>query len=135
MGEIAARRPDIEPLGRRGAYLFLKNEKVKAYLQHPDGGTAYALSYKPQKFIEGFSSENKPQIFFIGHYHKVEQGFTRNVHYFQAQTPYMRAKGVPADLGGWIIEYDLEADGWSLESVSTKFIPVYRPIEDDWKRY
>ena len=74
------------------------DKSVKTYLQHPDGGLAYAISYKAQKFIEGFASEHKPQVFLIGHYHMTGQFFIRNVHAylggcFQSQTPYLRAKG------------------------------------------
>lgn len=138
--EIQRRRPDIEYIGRRGAYLNLADKAVKTYIQHPDGGVAYALSYKAQKFIEGFASENKPQVFLIGHYHVMGQFFIRNVHTymggcFQSQTPYLRAKGLMPQVGGWIIEFDIAQDGWSLEMVNSKLVPYYKPIKDDYKNY
>jgi predicted phosphodiesterase len=138
--EVAAQRDDIEYLGRDGAYVMLGGDVGKCYLQHPDGGGAYALSYKAQKFIEGFSSENKPQVFLIGHYHCAGQFFIRNIHCFlagcfQAQTPYERRKGLYPALGGWIVEYELGPDGWSLRTVNARFMPFYKPLEDDWKRW
>jgi len=77
-------------------------------LSHPGGGTAYALSYKPQKYAESLSGGEKPHIVGIGHYHKVEQLFYRNIHIFQVgcwegQTPFMRRKNLAAMLGGWIL--------------------------------
>lgn len=138
--KVAARRPDIEYIGRRGAYINLVDKKVRTYIQHPDGGVAYAISYKPQKFIEGFASENKPQIFLMGHYHTMGQFFIRNVHTFmggcfQSQTPYLRAKGLMPQIGGWIIEFSLATDGWSLEEINARLIPYYKMIKDDYKNY
>ncbi len=138
--KVSSRRPDIEYIGRRGAYLTLVDKSVKTYIQHPDGGIAYALSYKAQKFIEGFASENKPQVFLMGHYHVMGQFFIRNVHTFmggcfQSQTPYLRAKGLMPQVGGWIIEFDLASDGWSLEEINVRLIPYYKSIKDDYKNY
>lgn len=135
--EICDKREDMEYVGRRGAYINLKDGKVKTYLFHPDGGTAYALSYKVQKYIEGFSSENKPQLLLVGHYHKMEQLFLRNIHAFQAgcfeaQTPYMRAKGIPAALGYWLIEWDLDADGIGIGRINAEFVPKYLALKDDY---
>ena len=77
-------------------------------LYHPGGGTAYAISYHSQKYVESLSGGEKPHILGIGHYHKVEQLFYRNIHVFQvgtfeAQTPFMRRKRLAAMLGGWIL--------------------------------
>lgn len=138
--EIEQRRPDIKYIGRRGAYVNLVDKAVKTYIQHPDGGVAYALSYKAQKFIEGFASENKPQVFLIGHYHVMGQFFIRNIHTymggcFQSQTPYLRAKGLMPAVGGWIIEFDVASDGWSLETTNSTVVPYYKAIKDDYKNY
>jgi len=77
-------------------------------LFHPGGGTAYALSYHPQKWAESLSGGEKPHIALIGHYHKTEYLFYRNIHIyqggtFQMQTPYMRRKKLSAHLGGWVV--------------------------------
>jgi len=138
--DLQLKRPDIKYMGRRGAYLNLAPKSVKAYMHHPSGGVAYALSYKAQKFIEGFSSEHKPQIFFIGHYHSMGQFFIRNVHTFlcgcfQSQTPYLKAKGLMPQIGGWIVDFDIASDGWSLEVVNSTIVPYYKPIKEDYKNY
>jgi hypothetical protein len=54
---------------------------------------------------------------------------------YQSQTPYLRRKGKEPQLGGWIVDFDIGGDGWSLDEVGTRFIPVYRSIKDDWKNY
>ncbi len=77
-------------------------------LIHPSGGTAYALSYKPQKWAESLSGGKKPDIAGIGHFHKIEQLFYRNIHIFQtgtfeSQTPFMARKGLAAMVGAWIL--------------------------------
>ena len=138
--EIQEKRPDIRYMGRRGGYMNLAPKSVKAYLHHPGGGMAYALSYKAQKFIEGFSSEHKPQVFFIGHYHTMGQFFIRNVHTFlcgcfQSQTPYLKAKGLMPQVGGWIVDFEIGEDGWSLETINTTIIPYYKLIKEDYKNY
>ena len=52
---------------------------VKIVLDHPGGGSANALSYKPQKRIEILESGTKPKILLIGHYHKSYSFVYRNV--------------------------------------------------------
>jgi UDP-2,3-diacylglucosamine pyrophosphatase LpxH len=79
-------------------------------LLHPDGGTAYALSYKPQKIAEALEGGTKPDMLAIGHFHKAElMPMYRNictvqVGCFQRQTPFMARKGSQAHVGGWIVE-------------------------------
>jgi len=77
-------------------------------LMHPGKGTAYALSYQPQKWAESISGGDKPSIAALGHYHKIEQLFYRNIHIFQTgtfeeQTPFMQRRNIAAMLGGWIL--------------------------------
>ena len=75
---------------------------------HPGGGSAYALSYRPQKIIESLEGGEKPGCILLGHYHKLEAGTARNVWYIQTgcaqdQTPFMRKKSVEAHVGGAIV--------------------------------
>jgi len=86
----------------------MSKDKAILRLWHPGGGTAYAISYHPQKWAESLSGGEKPHICGIGHYHKAEQLFYRNIHIFQTgtfeeQTPFMRRKKLAAMLGGWIL--------------------------------
>jgi len=86
--------------------------KFRVQLLHPGGGTAYAISYRPQKLIESLAGGTKPDLLVIGHYHKLEfMPAYRNVAVLQAgcfedQTPYMAREGIQAHVGGWFIDVD-----------------------------
>jgi hypothetical protein len=79
-------------------------------LLHPGGGSAYALSYRPQKIVEQIEGGSKPDVLLIGNFHKAEMiPSYRNVcaiqvGCFQRQTPFMLTKGLSAHMGGWIID-------------------------------
>lgn len=99
-------RPDIIPVGRTTARIKGK-DGGEIELTHPSGGVAYAKSYKAQKQIE--QMQDRPDLLVRGHCHiagfwpyldtyVIEAGTT------QAQTPYLKAKGLYPDMGGWIVE-------------------------------
>jgi len=106
----------------------LPTTDVRIALVHPDGGTAYALSYKSQKIIESWEGGQKPHILGIGHFHKAEyMPRYRNVKAlqagcFQEQTPFMKRKGLAAHVGGWIIEI---AIGELVNQIKTEFVEFY----------
>lgn len=126
---IAERRDDIEYLGKDVADIKLaKNVIMRLY--HPDGGTAYALSYKVQKYVSSLSGGEKPNILIVGHYHKAEMiPQYRNVCIIQAgttmsQSDFMKRKALAAHIGGWIL--DIRVDRKQLISEFTaKFISFY----------
>lgn len=133
---IAHLRDDMDYLGRDCAVVNL-TKKCTLELRHPWDGTAYALSYKPQKMIEAMESDSKPNILAIGHYHKAEYLFYRNVHTiqtgcFEGQTPFTRGKGISVNIGGWIITIKVAKDG-SIKSITPQFIPYYKSISNDYK--
>nr|DAM96983.1 MAG TPA: metallophosphatase domain protein [Caudoviricetes sp.] len=135
---IANQRPDMKYLGRDCAIVKL-TPNCTLELRHPWDGTAYALSYKPQKMIEAMESDSKPNILAIGHYHKAEYLFYRNVHTFQtgcfqSQTPFTRGKGISVHIGGWIITVQVGTDG-TIRSITPTFIPYYNSIKDDYKNF
>lgn len=135
---ITEKRPDMKYLGRDCALIFL-TPNCKLELRHPWDGTAYALSYKPQKMIEAMESDSKPNILAIGHYHKAEYLFYRNVHClqtgcFQGQTPYTRGKGISVHIGGWIVTIHVDKNG-TITRFGSEFIPYYSSIKDDYKQY
>lgn len=135
---ISEKRPDMKYLGRDCALIFL-TPNCKLELRHPWDGTAYALSYKPQKMIEAMESDSKPNILAIGHYHKAEYLFYRNVHClqtgcFQGQTPYTRGKGISVHMGGWIVTIHVDKNG-TITRFGSEFIPYYSSIKDDYKQY
>ena len=135
---IAKARDDMNYLGRDCAVIHL-TPKCTLELRHPWDGTAYALSYKLQKMIEAMESDSKPNILAVGHYHKAEYMFYRNVHAlqtgcFQGQTPFTRGKGISVHLGGWIVTIRVDEDG-TIQSFAPEFIPYYASYKDDWKSY
>lgn len=135
---IANLRPDMKYLGRDCAVINL-TPKCTLELRHPWDGTAYALSYKLQKMIEAMESDSKPSILAVGHYHKAEYLFYRNVHAlqtgcFQGQTPFTRGKGISVHLGGWIVTIRVDENG-HIQGFAPEFIPYYKSIKDDYKNY
>lgn len=135
---IANNRPDMHYLGRDCAIVNL-TPKCTLELRHPWDGTAYAISYKPQKMIEAMESDSKPNILAIGHYHKAEYILYRNVHCFQTgcfqgQTPFTRGKGISVHLGGWIVTVFVDGEG-TVRWITPRFVPFYSSIKDDYKKY
>ncbi len=140
--QIAIRRKDMEYLGQMGAYVEIavpggSSPGPRMYLIHPDGGLSYARSYKPQKIVEGFASENKPNITSIGHYHVSGYFDIRNVHVFlsgcfEAQTGYLKRKTLMPDIGAWILDLEITDDN-SIVSIVQKYVKYFTPIPKDYK--
>lgn len=107
---------------------------VRAILDHPGDGSAYALSLKPQKRIEEFESGHKPRVMYLGHYHNYQQGEYRNVKFVQvpalcAKTQFQIKRGISNYLGGVFIEQ------WSDEKGNIQYFKceprLYGP-DDMW---
>ena len=135
---ISNERTDMKYLGRDCAVVHL-TPNCTLELRHPWDGTAYAISYKPQKMIEAMESDSKPNILGIGHYHKAEYIFYRNVHCFQTgcfqgQTPFTRGKGISVHLGGWILTVYVDENGY-IQRIVPEFIPFYVSSKDDYKKF
>jgi UDP-2,3-diacylglucosamine pyrophosphatase LpxH len=135
---IANARPDMKYLGRDCAVIHI-TPNCTLELRHPWDGTAYALSYKIQKMIEAMESDSKPNILAVGHYHKAEYLFYRNVHAlqtgcFQGQTPFTRGKGISVHLGGWIVEVEVNEKG-TIKAFKSQFVPYYKSLNDDYKTW
>jgi len=128
--ELARRSKHYKFIGYDEQDLILENG-LKIRLRHPGSGTAYALSYKGQKYIEAISGGKKPHMVFTGHHHKSVYIFYRNVHYFEAaclcdQTPFMRKIGTPAHVGYWLIDVNMyRAKSKGVERVTATFVPFY----------
>jgi len=134
MIELEARakgRKDLRYLGYQEADIKLESKVGTAWLKlmHGGGGTAYALSYTPQKIIESFQEGEKPHILLLGHYHKAMAMYERGVHCVQLgctqdQTRFMRKKKLKAHLGGYIIDF-MQAEDGSINRFKTEFIPFF----------
>lgn len=124
-----AGRDDWHDMGFMEAFIPIVHggtgKRCQLCLMHPGGGSAYALSYAPQKIVEGFDGGDKPALLLLGHYHKSGYNLIRNVHTgqtgtFQDQTPFMRQRKLAAHVGGtfWRVELDAET-GAAIECAYT----------------
>lgn len=125
-------RNDLVYMGYMEADFELKAPKGKAVIKviHAGGGSAYAFSYASQKLVESFQGGEKPAVCIIGHYHKQEYCFPRNVHCLQAgttqdQTNFMRKRKLAAHVGFCIVT--LQQD---IKGSITKFCPEFYPFWD-----
>lgn len=121
---------------QRGSIGHVKFGNLLVQVNHPHMGSAYALSYRPQKWIEQLSSENKPHLVLMGNFHKVLQMEYRNVFAlllpsFQAQSGWMASKGIASYIGSAIIEVGTETHGMA-PSVNVEWLLERVPRENDW---
>jgi hypothetical protein len=133
--QIAEKRKDMKYIGMSAAVIEL-TPNCTLELRHPLDGTAYAISYKIQKMIDAMQGGEKPSILAVGHYHKSEYLFYRNIHAiqtgcFQAQTPWMKGKQIAAMVGGWIIEAHVDDEG-HINRFKQEFIPFYKMVKEDY---
>ncbi len=130
--QICSQRDDLVYKGEIGAHTFrIKNLTFETL--HPTGGIPYAKSYRIQKLIEAALGDViaqvrrtkdvsiLPQFMFVGHLHIANytphigvDGFM--VPCMQAQTPYLRAKGLQPELGIYIIDIRCD-DEWNVNRI------------------
>lgn len=104
-------RDDWHNLGFIEAHIRLVNANTGKSsiltVMHPGGGSAYAISYQPQKLVESLEGGEKPAVLMLGHYHKLSANNIRNVWVVQTgctqdQTTFMKKKRIDAHVGGLI---------------------------------
>lgn len=127
----AAGREDLVHLGYMERDLEFKQEGGSARIRviHAGGGSAYATSYTSQKYAESLQGGEKPQIVLVGHFHKWNWDYPREVHAIQPgctqdQTPFMRKRRLQAHVGGamlWVEQNEIGV----FTSVMTRWIPFY----------
>jgi len=126
-GELVGQaRKDMIYLGQYSAEFFLNDIRIR--LHHGEGGGAYALSYKGQRFAEQIPSGQKPRVLLLGHWHTSFYFWYRNMHIlnagcFESQTLYLLRKGLNPAIGGWIIELRLGAKKNDVIACQTSWIP------------
>jgi len=131
---IADKRKDMIYLGKEEADVSFSfgPHKIIVRLSHPGKGTAYAISYNSQKYIESLSGGKKPHIVLTGHFHKSEfLPNYRNVALIQTgclqeQTPFMRRQNIAAMMGFWVIEFGANEGGLSM--LKGQFFPFYEGV-------
>lgn len=131
--QIAASRPDIEYLGQDAAYLNIGN--LRAYVVHPDGGGAYAKSYKGQKFSESLPQDKDVRLLLLGHYHNYVSFMQRETAVFQlpcfqSQYSWLARKGLHPDVGGIILDLWLD-DAGGIRRMSHEVVR-FPALTDDW---
>jgi hypothetical protein len=126
-----AGRTDLKYIGYLEADVLLEAEKGETWIRvmHPGGGSAYALSYAPQKTIESLQGGEKPAICIFGHWHKCDFCYIRNVYCISAmctqdQTPFMRKKKLEAHVGGWSCKL-VQAPDAHVSSLELECHPFY----------
>ena len=124
-------RHDLKYLGYGEADVKLIFGSGSAVMRvvHPGGGSAYAISYTDQKRVESYQGGEKPQVELVGHYHKFNHGFPREVHTIQGgttsdQTMFMRKKRLQAHVGYSIIKIK-QADNGAVTRVSVEWFPFF----------
>lgn len=100
-------RKDMVYLGQDTAEIKING--VKIVMDHPGGGSATALSYKPQKRIETLESGSKPKILLIGHYHKSYSFVYRNVRGIEVpalcdKTQFQQKQGLQNYVGAYFLD-------------------------------
>ena len=100
---------DVKLVGPNGASSMMR-------ILHPGGGSAYALSYRPQKIIESLQGGEKPAVLIVGHFHKMAQFMLRNVWTIlagttQDQSPFMRKRSIEAHLGYAVVSMQQDENG------------------------
>jgi predicted phosphodiesterase len=134
--ELQRIRPDFKFVGQDVGDVILKardGSQLKIRLVHPGGGTAYAISYRLQKFIEAIPGGDKPDLLCLGHYHKAEiLPSYRNVcgiqaGTFQSQSPFMARQASAAHVGGWIVEATMGKKENLTRRFKAEFLAFFEP--------
>lgn len=130
---ITAARPDIVYAGQDAAYVTFNG--LRMYVVHPDGGGAYAKTYKLQKLAATLPIERNVRLILCGHYHNFGMTLERDtlaimLPCFQAQYPWLARKALHPDIGGLILEITMDNAGNPIR-IQHELVR-YQPIDDDW---
>jgi len=133
--ELKARdagRDDLHFLGHVEADIELKARGGSAIMRvmHPGGGSAYAFSYAPQKIVESFQGGEKPTILLLGHYHKRDVCYPREVHVLSGgcvvdQTMFMRKNKIAAHVGFTLVKIKQDQSRGHVVRLSEEWFPFY----------
>lgn len=107
-------RKDMIYLGQDTATINING--IKIVLDHPGGGSAQSVSYKPQKRIEILESGTKPKILLIGHYHKSYEFVYRNVRGIEVpcfcdKTQFQQKQGLSNVVGAYFLDIYSDSKG------------------------
>lgn len=97
---------------------------------HPGGGSAYAHSYAPQKYMESLSSGEKPAVVLLGHWHKLSVNNIRGSWVIQTgctqdQTPFGRKKRLDFHVGGGICRLQQDPETGAIVSCTVEMLQFF----------
>lgn len=125
---VCHRRGDMVYCGAYHGSLELPNG-AHATMVHGRGGGGYAMSYKPQRYVESLPPGRKPALLVFGHWHV--SGFFRHRQVtcllagcFEWQTDLLVRLGLQPDVGAWIITLRLGDDG-SVVGIRPEWLGFY----------
>lgn len=125
-----AGRTDWHDLGYMEAFVKIQHKETgkssNICVMHPGGGSSYAVSYAPQKIVEGFDGGDKPAVLLIGHYHKSGYNLIRNCHTmqtgtFMGQSVFMRQKKLSAHVGGCFVKIHVDPRTGAVDECAYTF--------------
>jgi hypothetical protein len=124
-------RKDVVHIGHVAQDVMLqqKLDQTRIRIMHPGGGTPYALSYPSQKMVESFQGGDKPHVLIMGHYHKFDYNYQREVLCImpgctQDQSDFMRKNKLAAHVGFCKVTLGLRVDG-TIGRSAVEFFPFY----------
>lgn len=138
---ICEERDDLVYRGEESSSFKMRGLNIE--MMHPSGGVSYARSYRPQRIAENMLGEIisiirvkkdtsiLPHCLFLGHYHIANHlpaymGMeVFSVPGLQAQTPYLKRKGLAPVVGYLIVEIFLNDSGNII-----RIIPDFRYMND-----
>ena len=90
--------------------------KLKIRLRHGAGGSAYAKSYKLQKYLDSVPIDERPHILQTGHIHQAFYMKQDKTHCFQTSclqdlTPFERSMGFNNDKSVWWVDVTMDDKG------------------------
>ena len=125
-------RHDLRYLGHVEADIKLRrgNKSVVGRIMHPGGGAAYALSYAPQKLVESFQGGEKPVLLWIGHYHKYDVCYPREVVCISLgcttdQSAFLRKNKIGVHVGFGMTKLMQDKLDGHVTRVQHEWIPFY----------
>lgn len=112
--DICNHRQDLHYLGSDCEDLRIGKLKLRLY--HGKGGSAYAKSYKLQKYLDSIPLEERPHILQTGHIHQAFYMKQDKTHCFQTSclqdlTSFERSMGFNNDKSAWWVDVDMDSKG------------------------
>jgi UDP-2,3-diacylglucosamine pyrophosphatase LpxH len=124
-------RTDLVYIGHVERDIEFKQDKGSCIVRviHAGGGSSYALSYTSQKYVESLQGGEKPALVVVGHFHKFDYCYPREVHViqpgsFKDQDTWMRKKRLQSIVGGCIVHLR-QCDLGYFTSVKVEFFPYF----------